>query len=480
MRVADPQAAADGRPQRHDGGAAHLLEAEGQHRIVGGVGQDDEAVVGQLLGRRQQLDRVGQQGPVVADHLELDPVGAEGLPGQLGREHGLAGGGAAGGVGQHPHPELVEQVEQRAPARGIDPAHGHGGHGGARRDQGLAQRRQAGHPAGAQQQPRGQALARRCRGPRVLRVGASDAMTDDDTSSITDRTARAGPARYRGRVPTPATPPVALTIAGSDSGGGAGVQADLKTFAAHGVHGTTALTAVTAQNTAEVRGVVVLEPGLRPPADRDGARATSRCASVKTGMLATRAIVDVVADLAAAGRLPQLVVDPVLVSSQRAPAHGPRRGRGLSDPPPPARRWWSPPTCARPAALTGTAVDDLLTRGRHGRGGRADPLAAGPRYVVVKGGHLTDVAHDVVAGPDGITVLEAARVATGNDHGTGCSLSAAIAAHLALGADVLAPSRRPRRSWPAGWPGGPPGSSGRGTGPSTISGGLRRRRLERS
>ena len=104
-----------------------LLQPEGQHRIVGGVGQHDEAVVGQLLGRGQELDRVGQQRAVVADHLELDPVGAEGLPGQLGRQHGLAGRGAAGSVGQHPDAELVEQVEQRPPPRRIDPAHGHGG-----------------------------------------------------------------------------------------------------------------------------------------------------------------------------------------------------------------------------------------------------------------------------------------------------------------------------------------------------------------
>ena len=110
------------------------------------------------------------------------------------------------------------------------------------------------------------------------------------------------------------TPPTALTIAGSDSGGGAGAQADLKTFAAHGVHGTCALTAVTAQNTVEVRGVVALEPAfvrrqVEAVLDDFDVR------SVKTGMLANASIVGEVADLAAAGLLPQLVVDPVLVSS---------------------------------------------------------------------------------------------------------------------------------------------------------------------
>src|ERR1700685_1017466 len=108
--------------------------------------------------------------------------------------------------------------------------------------------------------------------------------------------------------------PIALTIAGSDSGGGAGAQADLKTFAALGVHGTCALTAVTAQNTAEVRGVVALEPvfvrqQVETVLDDFSVR------SVKTGMLATAATVAAVADLARRGLLPHLVVDPVLVSS---------------------------------------------------------------------------------------------------------------------------------------------------------------------
>ena len=88
--------------------------------------------------------------------------------------------------------------------------------------------------------------------------------------------------------------------------------------------------------------------------------------------------------------------------------------------------------------------------------------AGGTRYVVVKGGHLTDAAHDVVAGPEGITVLEAVRVVTGNDHGTGCSLSAAIAANLAQGPACSRPCGRPRPSWPGAWPAVPAGGSGAG------------------
>src|SRR6202035_3215290 len=110
------------------------------------------------------------------------------------------------------------------------------------------------------------------------------------------------------------TPPTALTIAGSDSGGGAGAQADLKTFAAHGVHGTCALTAVTAQNTVGVHGMVVLEPAFVRQ-QVEAVLADFGVGSVKTGMLATAPVVCEVADMAAQGLLPHLVVDPVLVSS---------------------------------------------------------------------------------------------------------------------------------------------------------------------
>jgi hydroxymethylpyrimidine kinase/phosphomethylpyrimidine kinase len=226
-----------------------------------------------------------------------------------------------------------------------------------------------------------------------------------------------------------------LTIAGSDSGGGAGIQADLKTFAAHGVHGTTALTAVTAQNTAEVRGVVALPPEfVRQQVEAVLDDIAVR--SVKTGMLANPAIVGAVAELAGAGRLPQLVVDPVLVSSS---------GQALMEPEgveaylhrllPTALV--ATPNLREAATLTGAVVEELMSVAAM-RDVAERIRATGVRYVVVKGGHLTDAAPDVVAGPEGIIVLEAERVQTVNDHGTGCSLSAAIVAHLALGLDVPA------------------------------------------
>jgi hydroxymethylpyrimidine/phosphomethylpyrimidine kinase len=234
--------------------------------------------------------------------------------------------------------------------------------------------------------------------------------------------------------PQTATPRTALTIAGSDSGGGAGLQADLKTFAAHGVHGTSAITAVTAQNTAEVRGVVPLEADF-VRLQIEAVLSDFDVQSVKTGMLANREIVDVVAELAAAGRLPRLVVDPVLVSSSGQALMAPEgleayRARLLP------HALVVTPNLREAGALTGIAVGELMTVPAMTEAAELI-RASGVRYVVVKGGHLTDAAHDVVAGPEGITVLEAARVLTGNDHGTGCSLSAAITAHLAQGAEVL-------------------------------------------
>jgi hydroxymethylpyrimidine kinase/phosphomethylpyrimidine kinase len=231
------------------------------------------------------------------------------------------------------------------------------------------------------------------------------------------------------------TPPTALTIAGSDSGGGAGAQADLKTFAAHRVHGVCALTAVTAQNTAEVRAVVALEPGFVRQ-QVEAVLDDFAVLGVKTGMLASAAIVREVAGLAAAGRLPQLVVDPVLVSSS---------GHRLMDPDgidaylelllPHAVV--ATPNLREAAVLGHTSVEAL--RSVEARVAVAQRIReTGARFVVVKGGHLTESADDVVAGPEGVVVLPGPRVDTHNDHGTGCSLSAAVAANLARGLAIPA------------------------------------------
>jgi hydroxymethylpyrimidine/phosphomethylpyrimidine kinase len=231
------------------------------------------------------------------------------------------------------------------------------------------------------------------------------------------------------------TPTVALTIAGSDSGGGAGIQADLKTFAALGVYGTSALTAVTAQHTAAVLRVLALEPDL-VLAQVHAVLADLPPAAVKTGMLASPEIVGAIGDLAARGLLPHLVVDPVLVSTS---GHRLMQDGGVEA----YREQLLPhaeiatPNLPEAALLVGIGVAELTdTDAMAEAAGALRKL--GPRTVVLKGGHLREGrAADVVAGDGGVVVLESPRVETTNDHGTGCSLSAAIAAQLALGAEPL-------------------------------------------
>lgn len=226
------------------------------------------------------------------------------------------------------------------------------------------------------------------------------------------------------------TPPVALTIAGSDSGGGAGVQADLRTFAAFGVHGCAAVAALTAQNTHQVRGVCPTDPSFL----RDQIEAVLDdlpVAAVKTGMLATAANVRVVAELAAAGRLPNLVVDPVMVSSSGDRLLDRDAERAYTDELIPHALVITP-NGREAAALTGSTVESVDAQHR-----AAEALAdQGARWVVVKGGDQTgDDAVDLVVGDGEVRRLVARRIDTRNNHGTGCSFASAIAAQLAAGAD---------------------------------------------
>jgi hydroxymethylpyrimidine kinase/phosphomethylpyrimidine kinase len=223
-----------------------------------------------------------------------------------------------------------------------------------------------------------------------------------------------------------------MTIAGSDSAGGAGLQADLKTFAAHGVFGTSVVTAVTAQNTAAVLGVEAVDPAM-VDLQIEAVLSDLPVAAVKTGMLASSATVAAVARWAADGRLPNLVVDPVLVAST---------GRRLLDDGGVAaylelllpHASVVTPNLREAALLTGRAIDDV-----DGMVAAARRLAeTGVATVVVKGGHLAgDDSPDVVVHEGRIHLLEAPRVATPNDHGTGCTLSAATAALLAGGTPVV-------------------------------------------
>jgi hydroxymethylpyrimidine/phosphomethylpyrimidine kinase len=223
---------------------------------------------------------------------------------------------------------------------------------------------------------------------------------------------------------------VVLTIAGSDSGGGAGIQADLHTFAAHGVHGTSAITAVTAQNSVEVTDWVALEPRM-VVAQIDAVASDMPVAAAKTGMLANAGIVQAVADAVRRLRLPFLVVDPVMVA---------KGGHRLLDPAAEtAYRALFPlatlltPNLEEASVLVGRPVRTLEEMGQAAR----DLVAAGARAVVVKGGHLEGDAIDVYFDGRRTMDLPAPRIETKNTHGTGCTFSSAIAARLALGADLV-------------------------------------------
>ena len=264
------------------------------------------------------------------------------------------------------------------------------------------------------------------------------------------------------------TPRVVLTIAGSDSSGGAGLEADLRTFAALGVHGAVAVTAVTAQSTVGVTAVLAVEPEM-VRAQVAAVVEDLVVAATKTGMLARPATVREVARLAAEGALPHLVVDPVLVSST---GHLLMEDGGVA-----AYRdalfahaEIVTPNLREAAVLLGVDVASLGTIEAMAGAARA-LLATGAACVVVKGGHLlggaaTEVrAPDVVATASGTTTLDGPRVATRNDHGTGCSLAAAIAVGLAEGHGALESVRRAKAFVVAALEGAATWSLGEGHGP---------------
>jgi hydroxymethylpyrimidine/phosphomethylpyrimidine kinase len=224
--------------------------------------------------------------------------------------------------------------------------------------------------------------------------------------------------------------PKALTVAGSDSGGGAGIQADLKTFSAFQVFGMSVLTAVTAQNSVGVTGVHNLPPEfvvqqLDAVLDDFGADA------VKIGMLSTAPIIQAVAGRLA-GRGPgRIVLDPVMVSKSGAPLLQPDARAALIEAVLPLAEVVTP-NLHEAAVLAdipvGTQADmEEAARRIHRQG---------PRHVLVKGGHLKDSATDILYDGRGFTRFEAPRLDSHNTHGTGCTYSAAIAAGLAQGSPL--------------------------------------------
>ncbi len=226
------------------------------------------------------------------------------------------------------------------------------------------------------------------------------------------------------------TPPCVLAIAGSDSGGGAGIQADLKTMLALGVHGMTVVCAVTAQNSVGVQGYWEL-PVEAVKAQLDSVIDDIGVSSVKTGMLASAAIVRTVAARLATVGAP-VVVDPVTVSKHGDSLLAPSALDALRGELLPLATVVTP-NLLEAELLTGQPIGDEAEMRR-----AADQIAAsGPAWVLVKGGHLPGNPVDLLRAPDGhMTRYPGRRVVTRHTHGTGCTLASAIASYLALRASV--------------------------------------------
>ena len=225
---------------------------------------------------------------------------------------------------------------------------------------------------------------------------------------------------------------IALTIAGSDSGGGAGIQADLKTFHQFGVFGTSVVCAVTAQDTTGVRAWEALSPGLVAQ-QLDAVAGDLPPAAVKTGMLGAAAVVETVADGIARHRLPSYVLDPVMVATSGDRLLERAAERLILERLVPLATLVTP-NLDEARILVEDAVD---TPAQMERAGRA-LLARGARAALIKGGHLAgDVVVDVLVTADGARRFEHPRIDTTSTHGTGCTLSAAIAAGLAHGRPLL-------------------------------------------
>ncbi|TCT08390.1 hydroxymethylpyrimidine kinase /phosphomethylpyrimidine kinase [Tepidamorphus gemmatus] len=231
--------------------------------------------------------------------------------------------------------------------------------------------------------------------------------------------------------------PVALSIAGTDPTAGAGMQADLKTFSALGVYGATVITALVAQNTTGVQAVLDIAPDFVAK-QIDSVFDDLSVDAVKVGMLSVPAVIETVAERLAAHRAPNIVIDPVMVAKSGDPLLRPEAVAVLRDTLLPLALVITPnlPEAAR--LLDADVADSEAAMRRQGE----RLLALGPKAVLMKGGHAEgDRSVDILVSDRDCLRFEAPRVATRNTHGTGCTLSAAIAAGLAKGLGLEAAVR---------------------------------------
>lgn len=225
--------------------------------------------------------------------------------------------------------------------------------------------------------------------------------------------------------------PRALTIAGSDSGGGAGIQADLKTFAALGVYGLSVVTAVTAQNTIEVAAIAEV-PEEVVIAQIDTVLEDIGADAVKVGMLSSTPIIQNTADRLEAWGIPHLVVDPVMISKSGAPLLQPDAVGALKTDLLPLATIVTP-NIPEAEVLAGRQIASPA----HAQEAAKAIHALGPATVIIKGGHLEGAPVDLVFHDGLFTPIESERIDTRSTHGTGCTFSAAIAAFLAQGIETM-------------------------------------------
>jgi hydroxymethylpyrimidine/phosphomethylpyrimidine kinase len=250
----------------------------------------------------------------------------------------------------------------------------------------------------------------------------------------------------------------ALSIAGSDSGGGAGIQADLKTFMAFGVHGMSVITALTAQNTLGVQGIFEVSPDFVRK-QMESVLTDIGADAVKTGMLSNAAIVETVSEGIRAFGVPNLVVDPVMVAKSGDPLLAADARQAIRDELLPLATVITP-NIFEAEVLLGREIRNLEGMREAAR----ELRGIGCRWVVLKGGSL-DIesrAVDVVCDGVGTTLLSSPRLETRNTQGTGCTFASAIAAGLARGMAPLEAIRRAKDYVAEAIRSGPPIGSGHG------------------
>lgn len=221
-----------------------------------------------------------------------------------------------------------------------------------------------------------------------------------------------------------------LTIAGSDSSGGAGIQADLKTFSAHGTFGMSIITAVTAQNTQGVFDVQDINPSVIKH-QIESIFDDITVHGIKIGMVSQTETIEIIAETLKKYTLPALVLDPVMISKSGYDLLKPDAKKALIEKLIPMATLITP-NLPEAEEILGYKIEDLSTMKK----AAIDLHNLGPKYVLVKGGHLSETATDVLYDGANFHLLEQERIKTTHTHGTGCTLSSAITANLAKGISI--------------------------------------------